>query len=195
MKIINQVVFTCVVILSGCVRHSPAPPLVDGNSQEYKTLGVKPIPISQGVDLYIYQNEHYVWLCYDYPDGSFGTLDMKLKTDALDEAINLHVSGQLGEWLVSKPETAPTNPESDRWWNNEGWIANPIWINGMDTTGTKPRYRFKNAKAREVQLSKSRFGKGSWQMQLEIRAIKQPDGTFAAVNFPQDSSAFVLDVN
>ena len=162
----------------------PASPLVDGNCQEYATLAAERIALSAQVTLQIYQNADYVWFCYSYPDGSFATLDLELQAPGLAEPVNLHVSAQLGEWPLAKPELAPDTPESDRWWNAQGWTANPIWINGMDTSGEKPRYRFKNAGARELQLSKQRFGRGEWRYVLKIGSVKAADGSFQDLRFP-----------
>jgi len=192
-KIIATISFLAICIMS-CAPPEKAPPLVDGDINEYAALGVTPIQLADSVDLYLYQDDYYVWIGFDYPTGSYGTMDMKLKTEATPEMLNLHVSGQIGEWVASQPETAPANPESEMWWNNRGWIANPVWINGMDTTGPNPRYRFKNASARELQLSKDRFGRGKWELLLDIRAIRQKDGSFGSLRFPKDSGVFEFDV-
>lgn len=162
----------------------PAPPLVDGNCSEYKTLPTDSIQLDPQVKLYLYQDRSYVWFCYTYPPGSFGTLDLQVLAPMLGKPINLHVSGQLGEWPADQPEAAPENPESDKWWNNVGWIANPVWINGMDRTGEKPRYKFKNSPARELQLSKSRFGSGDWQLKFEIRSVKAQDNRMYNLSHP-----------
>lgn len=168
------------------------PPLVDGDCNEYSGLKAKRIAISNDITLNIFQDKHFVWLCYGYPEGSFASVDLKLKTPALSETLNLHVSAQLGEWLAGKPELIPPNAESDLWWNAKGWTANPVWINGMDRTGEQPRYRFKNAKARELQLSKRRFGRGEWRFSMEIRRIKGGDGNFYDVLFPRGGGFYTL---
>lgn len=161
----------------------PAAPLVDGNCSEYRQLKSDSVQLDANVKLFLYQDRDYVWMCYTYPAGSYGTLDLQVLTPTLGKPINLHVSGQLGEWQADTPEAAPENPESDKWWNNVGWIANPVWINGMDRSGEKPRYRFKNSPARELQLSKKRFGTGSWQVKFEIRSIKASDNLYN-LSFP-----------
>ncbi|HJU55467.1 MAG TPA: hypothetical protein VJ715_12875 [Pyrinomonadaceae bacterium] len=170
------------------------PPLVDGSCEEYARLRAKRVAVSKDVELHVYQDKHYVWMCYSYPEGSFGTVDVKLKTAALPAPLNLHVSAQLGEWPADKPELAPQNAESELWWNAVGWTANPVWINGMDRSGEKPRYRFKNAKARELQLSKRRFGRGAWSFSMEIRSIKGGDGKLYDVVFPKAGESYSLKV-
>ena len=161
-----------------------APPMVDGDCAEYSALHAQNIGISKEVGLHIFQDKYFVWFCYTYPDGSFGTADLKMKTKTIPNGLNLHVSAQLGEWPMDKPELAPKNPESEMWWNHNGWTANPVWINGMDRSGAQARYRFKNAKAREIQISKRRFGIGEWLFSLEIRSIKGSDGKTFDLTFP-----------
>ena len=146
---IHSIAAFAVLLLSILNASAQAPPLVDGNCSEYARLKATRLVVSKDVDLHIFQDRHFVWLCYTYPDGSFATADLKLTAPALTYAINLHVSAQLAEWPVDKPDLAPKNPESDSWWNATGWTANPVWINGMDRSGASPRYKFKNAKARE----------------------------------------------
>jgi hypothetical protein len=169
-------------------------PMVDGDCGEYTNLGAESVSLSKDVTLKIFQNEDYVWMCYGYPEGSFGTLDLVVKTDSLKDAVNLHASAQLGEWPADNPELVPKSAESDLWWNVKGWTANPVWINGMDTTSPKPQYRFRNAKARELQLSKDRFGSGEWRLTLNIRRVKGNDGEFYDITFPKDGSQYILKV-
>ena len=185
-----------IVVIFGCTPEiKEEPPLIDGSVADYQRLGIAPVSISEEVNFYQYQNEHYVWLAYDYPDGSYGTIDLKLVSPNLSDTLNLHVSGQIGEWWVEKGSPRPDRPESDLWWNHQGWYANEVWINGMDTTGGNARYKFKNGKAREIQLSKARFGKGVWNLQLNINAIRTNEGAFKSVRYPSDSTFFELNVH
>ncbi len=170
-------------------------PLIDGKYDDYITLEIEPINIYEGVDLYIYQNEHYVWIAYSMPEGSYGPLDMHIKTDKVGDYLNLHVSGQNGEWYLNEPSTSPDGPESDKWWNMNGWNANVVWPNGIDQNGDNFRYKFKLANARELQLSKARFGKGSWNIKMKIGSIKEKDGTYGKFEFPKDDSFFTIEVN
>lgn len=163
-------------------------PLVDGRCDEYAEIGVAPIAISEDVNLYIIENKDYVWISYCFPEGSFGTLDMEIKTETLTDPLNLHISVQLGEWETAKPETAPMVPESDKWWDIEGWTANPIWPNGMDFSEEEPQYQIKNGDAREIQLSKARFGSGKWEIRMKINSIKNSDGKYYNIQFPEDDS-------
>jgi hypothetical protein len=180
--------------LTGAHAASLAPPLVDGDCGEYPGLGVKPLALAPEVDLFVYQDQHYVWLCYTYADNSYGTVDLRLETPALSAPLNLHVSAQIGEWPAEEPEAAPEGPQSDRWWNAEGWIANPVWPNGLDESGETVRPRYKNDPARELQLSRERFGQGKWRFSLKIGLLRGADGKFHEVNFPADGSLHTLVV-
>ena len=192
-------IFLIAFSLVGCNKNiknceTKAPPLVDGDIRDFIDLGVKPIKITDDVNLYIYQNLHYVWLGYSYPKDSYGTMDMELITPKIKDTLNLHVSAQIGEWPLNKPHLAPQKPESDKWWNMKGWIANEVWPNGMDKSGQTPRYQFKNGKARELQLSTKRFGKGIWKFKLNIRSIKGKKNKFYNTSFPSDKSFYKLEL-
>jgi len=186
------------IILLSCTQNTisePVPPLVDGSIKEYSALGVEPISLMDDVNLYIYQNQHYVWIAFDYPENSFGTMDLKMVTPNVADTINLHVSAQLGEWFTKKGSPKPETSTSELWWNMNGWYANEVWVNGMDRSGETPQYNFKNASAREMQISKARFGKGIWNFKLDIRAIKLPDGTMGSTSFPKNDNFHSLKVN
>lgn len=175
-----------VALLCGapCAFAAPASPMLDADCSEYPALGAVRQQVAPGVDLYIHQDEHYVWLCYTFPAGSMGQLDMQLQAPALTSALNLHVSAQLGEWPLDRADLQPLTPESDLWWETSGWTGTVLRIHGMDTSGPKPRYRWKDSRAREVQLSKARFGRGEWRFSLEIHQVRNGAGALGEVRFP-----------
>lgn len=185
---------TLLVLFSCEAPHRKAPPLVDGSCAEYEDLSARSINISDDVTLNLYQDDHYVWLCYCYPEGSYGILDMEIASPGLTEPLNLHVSAQLGEWPLDNPELQPQDAQSDLWWNHKGWTANEVWPNGMDRSGETARPLFKNALARELQMSKDRFGRGEWKLKLSINAV-QTDSGFVRLKFPEDDSSLILQVN
>ncbi len=117
-----------------------------------------------------------------------------LEAPELDSPLNLHVSAQLGEWPANQPEAAPKNPQSDQWWNHEGWTANEVRPNDTDRSGDAPRPKFKNADARELQLSKAHFGKGDWKMKFNIRALRTASG-MAGLTFPEGDESHILNAN
>ncbi len=170
-------------------------PLVDGDCSEYSQLPAQRIDAGSGVVLHIYQDEHYVWLCYSYPPGSDGQFDMKLKTEKLPNPLNLHVSAKLGEWPVDREDLQPKNPESDLWWNQKDWIGTTSMSRGMDVSGPKPVSRLKYPPGRELQIAKKRFGHGEWQFALTIYRVKSPDGKLFDLQFPADGSYYTLMTN
>ena len=108
--------------------------------------------------------------------------------------MNPHISAQLGEWPLGDTTLQPKILESDLWWNTNGWTANPIWMNGMDKSVDPYNYRFKNGTAREMQLSKERFGRGKWKFNLNISSIKGKDGEYYNIEFPEKNDFYTLEV-
>ena len=206
----ESLIGACLLALSACAQPQdpqtstlssttaslpPSSPLVDGLCDEYSALGAEPIAVSEEVELFIHQNAHSVWLCYSYPEGSFGMMEMFIDTDALPEPLTLHVSAQLGEWPTDQPELAPQEANSDLWWNHSGWVSNAVWFNGMDRSGDRAEVIFKSSPAREIQLSKARFGRGDWQFRLEIRGIRTADGTSTTAEFPSGGEVYILSAD
>ncbi len=187
----------------GCAAPPPAPapgaplaaPLVDGDCGEYAALGAGAVAVAPGVDLYAYQDPHHVWLCFTVPRGGFGILDLRIEAPALAEALNLHVSAQLGEWPADRPEAAPANALDERWWKVEGWTANPLRFRGVDRTEEPAQAQFESAPARELQLAKARFGRGEWRLGFSILAVRPEDGAFGDVEFPAGGSLYALTVH
>lgn len=175
------------------------PPMIDGQCDEYSELGAMSMKIDDAVTLQIYQNQHFVWLCYNYPDGSYGTLDMIVDAPGLKEAMNLHISAQLGEWPAEKPDMAPSESNSPLWWNHKGWTANEVWFNGyrMHETdnGEEQVANWRNAPAREIQLSKTYFGRGEWKLRLDINAIQGKDDKSYSIVYPSEDKFYTLKVN
>ncbi|MCE7993432.1 MAG: hypothetical protein HEP71_15705 [Roseivirga sp.] len=185
-----------IVLFSSCRQTAQkAPPLIDGQCTEYERLNAKTISLAHGVKLHIYQDQHYVWLCYCYREGSFGILDMKLETSQLDGPLNLHVSAQLGEWPLNKPELQPENSTSEKWWNHNGWTANAVWLNGLNRTEENTSPNWRNPLAREIQLSKDRFGRGEWKVKMNIGSIMTAEGALEGIVFPEGDKPYLLQVN
>lgn len=166
--------------------------MVDGRCDEASYAENASVELGAEVTLYRYIDEHYVWLCYDYLDGSYGTLDLEVSTPTLGRAINLHVSAQLGEWWADEPESAPQTADSDQWWEISGWTSNVVWMNGMNDEADPPQINFKNAQARELQLSKARFGSGPWHLRFNIRALSLPDGGRTSIVYPPEGEAAMV---
>jgi hypothetical protein len=74
-------------------------------------------------------------------------------------------------------------------------MSNVVWLNGMDRSGEEPQINFKNAESREIQISKSRFGKGTWKLRFNIRAITEAHGERYEINYPENDQYYRLLVN
>lgn len=146
--------------------------------------------VSDDITLYLFQDRDYVWLCYTLPENSFGMADLTLAAPALKQRMNLHVSAQLGEWPADEPSAAPAGPDSPQWWNQRGWSGTTVPFNGAKATldaAAKPRvdYNFRMTRARELQLSKQRFGRGEWRWHIDIRNIADGKGGQKSLRFPK----------
>lgn len=171
----------------------PGYPLLDGACDEYPALAQSKYRIADDVDLYLFQDRDYVWLCYTLPENSFGMTDLTVDAPGLAKALNLHVSAQLGEWPAEEPDAAPPSPDSPKWWNHRGWSGTTVPFNGasasLDETG-KPKvdYNFRRTRTREMQLSKARFGRGEWRWRIEIRNVADGKGGQRSLRFPEKGS-------
>ena len=169
-------------------------PLLDGACGEYADLGAEAVSLPQGMTLFVFQDQRYVWLCATLPPESLGPVDLVIDAPGLDAPRNLHVSAQLGEWLAGDEDGAPDTAESDRWWQVAGWSAIPVRFNGYQGEGDAHRAKFIPSEAREFQLSKTHFGRGSWSLSFEFGLIKSPDSGFQSVTFPGDTaSPFIIE--
>ncbi|HEX7029039.1 MAG TPA: hypothetical protein VF254_00405 [Gammaproteobacteria bacterium] len=157
----------------------PAEPMLDGDCDEHVELAESVYEINEKVTLYITEREDHVWFCYTVPEGRMGVLDLTVDSPGLEQALNLHVSAQLGEWPANDPGAAPAGPEDPRWWNVAGWHANTLRFRGMRETEQGRYPVFRSAHAREMQLAMGRFGTGVWKLVFAIdshsrRAIRWP---------------------
>lgn len=195
-------IISLAILLSSTVAKgnpSEIPPMIDGRCDEYSGKNASQVKMDEAVTLHIYQDKHFVWLCYNYPEGSFGTLDMRIEAPGLEEALNLHISAQLGEWPADKPDQAPTKGDSPMWWNHKGWTANEVWFNGyrMRETekGEEQVANWRNAPAREMQLSKKHFGQGEWKLRFKIYAIQGKDDKRYELVYPSEETFYILKTN
>ena len=174
-------------------KGSPTP-MVDGSCSEYGNLETKTFELPNNIKLNFYQNADFVWFCYSHNKESYSWLDLEVSAPNIKHPINLHVSAQLGEWPLNNPEQKPTLPESDLWWNNVGWIANTNRWNGSMTMGEQTFPKFKPSTAREIQLSKDRFGTGKWHVRFKINNVFDVNGKFINVEYPISEKSLLLDI-
>jgi hypothetical protein len=183
-------ILTCTfALLTALPAHALQTPLLDGRCSEYPELGALSQDLDQGVRLWIYQNDDYVWMCLGLPELSFGTLDLALDAPKLESPRALHVSAQLGEWPLDQPELAPPDANSPLWWQVRGWTANTLRFNGMESGEDSGKARFQPSEARELQFAKARFGIGTWRFRFDLHAVKGGDGLWHTIQFPAASEA------
>ena len=193
-----------IVLLVSLISHTTAhaessqiPPIIDGRCEEYKKQKSIQIKMDDFVTLYVYQNQHFVWLCYNNTEGGTGLLDLRIEAPGLKKAMNLHISAQLGEWPADKPEMAPTEGTSADWWNHKGWTANTVWFNGYrmrtSETGEEQVANWRNAPDREMQISKERFGRGEWKLRFNIYMLRGKDDKPYDLVYPSKEQFYVLD--
>lgn len=114
----------------------------------------------------------------------------------LPHPLNLHVSAQLGEWRADDPESAAKAPTDALWNESPGWGSNSntkAWVKGKDG---EMKEIWARPKAREMQLSKARFGRGEWKAHLKLSSVYNGDPRMATVLFPSkdgESWDFTVD--
>lgn len=185
---IRSIAAAAALFVAGC--SGGAYPTLDGACDEYAGLKAEMQPLGDNVRLLIFQDAANVWLCAALPPESYGTLDLVIEAPALAEALNLHVSAQLGEWPANDPEAAPASAGAEGWWKISGWSAFPMRMNGFIERADGRRPNYLHSPGRELQLSKARFGKGDWRLRLAFQGIASDDGNYTTVTFPSDDEAW-----
>lgn len=168
----------------------PAYPLLDSRCDEYPGLAQQQHTIAPGMKLFAFQDRDYVWLCYTIPTPNNAPLDMIVTAPALTEPLDIHVSAQLGEWPANREELAPKDASSDMWWNHRDWGAITIPFNGS-TPDSKTKWKY--MPGRELQIAKTRFGRGSWKLRFKIYNVALEGAEPATIEFP-NTGDFELNV-
>ena len=157
-------------------------PMLDGRCDEY--AGAETHALGGSVRMFLTQTRDHVWLCFAVPEGSYGTLDLRIEAPRLPKALNLHASAQLGEWVADDPAAAPKNGRDPLWWRLGGWWANVVRAGGV--IGGQIDYR--TLTGREIQLSKARFGRGDWRVSANLSDVAAPAGQMSAVKWPANGT-------
>jgi hypothetical protein len=163
-------------------------PMLDGRCDEYRP-GAQAIELDHGVRLHLAQTRDHVWLCFSVPEGSYGTLDLRVESPQLANAMNLHASAQLGEWAADDPAAAPKNAQDPLWGRVHGWWANVVGFEGISETPEGPQVSYRTLTAREIQLSKARFDRGEWLLLATLSDIAVPEGQASTVRWPAKGAA------
>jgi hypothetical protein len=90
---------------------------------------------------------------------------------------------------------AEVTAESDRWWKVHGWWSNAVSWNRMQETEQCTHPNFQACEGRELQLSKSRFGRGIWRLKLSIGSARDAGGGMKWVVIPpKEQEQIVVDI-
>lgn len=157
------------------------PPLLDGVCEPGVWNVAKALALDGGVELRLLQDRRYVYLCASLPPGSFGSTDIFIALPN-GRRHNLHVSAQVGE-----REWTGTGWPEWRFGNQQDWYGPPVAFAGLRRPSDGlAQPRFAMAVGREVQIAKSKFGRGPWRLRLELRALGADQAGVAV--FPKGSS-------
>jgi hypothetical protein len=168
---------------------SGPPVLLDAKCDAAEYANAARHDIGGGVTLRARHDADYVYLCLMLPAQSLGTMDLFLQPVSGGPMYNLHISAQVGERIFA----------GGAWpdWtfgNERAWYGPPVAFRGMARRpdGTA-RPDFSESEAREVQLTRARFGNGPWKVRLEVRALgpdKRGEVVFPAGSTDTNSKAW-----
>lgn len=161
---------------------APRPILLDGSCGEDAWRAAARTEVGEGVALLVMQDPGNLYLCWTLPPDARG-VDLYLQ--APDGSMhNLHTSARVGE----RTRGTAGWPEW-RWENHIGWFSPPYSFTGARRLddGTLA-YDFALTPAKEMQVSKDRFGRGRWRIYTEV-VVRKPDGKLGPVSFPKDADA------
>ena len=150
--------------------------LLDGRCEAAYGAGAQ-IPLGHGLTLSAMRHERLLMLCVALPAGSWGVLDLYLKTPKVTTPLNVHASAKLGERALE----ASGWPQWT-WWNENGWASPVVAWSGCaggggsgasgSTAGNECRADFAPRGDREIHLDIDRFGSGDWRAMLELHQIR-----------------------
>jgi hypothetical protein len=123
--------------------------------------------LGEGVVLRFKHDAHHAYLCLTLPPESLGAIDLYLQSDAAQRPWNLHASAQLGE----KQRGADGWPPDWTWGNERGWYSPAVPFRGLQSGEHGSHVAFGDIAAREIQLSRVRFGPGPWRLMFELHAL------------------------
>src|SRR5688500_10722687 len=98
-------------LIAAAVQAAAVEPMLDGRCDDHRA-GAAVAALGGGVSAYVRETRDHVWLCFALPPDSHGTTDVRIEAPALEAALNLHASAQLGEWAADEPSAAPKDGAS-----------------------------------------------------------------------------------
>lgn len=139
--------------------------LIDGKKEKNEWEGANKTYITQGIDMYTIQDDHYLYLCIDYDTSlyrkNYVDLFFELGQDSL---LNLHSSSQLGERTLKGNEWTDRDPPTP-WGYYDGWTANRVVF-------SREKKEYIPYKAIEFQISKSRLPKDKLKVAIQTRDLE-----------------------
>ncbi|HET7537473.1 MAG TPA: hypothetical protein VFJ90_13520 [Candidatus Didemnitutus sp.] len=150
-------------------------PLVDQNISLEEWRGAGKIELPGGAQLWVMQNNEYIFLCVKAPKPAVFGVDLFI-ADATGKIVDLQASAFLGE----RTAEAGKWPEW-KWWNNVDWTATIV---PYDLKDGRPDFRPTYGK--EFQLSKHRFNGKNYLLRLAYQFGR--DG--APLTFPVGAPEF-----
>jgi hypothetical protein len=161
--------------------YSPDPVLLDSRCEASEYGRAVRQDLGRGVTLYAMHGRAHIFLCASLPPRSLGSLDLYLQSPRGGPITRLHLSRQLGE--VTHPEGSEPDPK---------FRVHPDWSGPTNEILSFRDRQFDFVQAREVQLSKARFGKGPWRVRLVLAELG-PDQE-SIVEFPGKGSWNLLQL-
>lgn len=147
------------------------PVLLDGRLGTDEWKDAAQLPLGDVARVYVKESDGFIWLAVEFLAAPTGTLDLYL-TAADGKLYDLHASAKLGERVLTSAEWG----NEWTWWNNEGWTATFARIDTFE-----PR-RFKDDKAREFQIARSRFPGKEWRVMFDV--MTRVDQNWSTTRFP-----------
>lgn len=132
-------------------------------------------------ELLVQQDDDTVYLCVPLPPDSYGTMDLYVLPAGTTQPVNLHASAQVGE-----RQRTPEGWPDWTFGNYHGWYSPPVALSASSVVDGRARLTFGAVAAREVAISKAKFGSTRWQFMIEIRALGS--GKTGSVRFPAAAS-------
>lgn len=131
-------------------------PMADTHLSGEEWRGAGRVELPGGAQLWLLQNDDYIFLCVRGPRPSVFGVDLFI-ADSTGRVVDLRAAAQLGE----RTAEAGKWPAEWTWWNNVGWTATIVPYELKDG-----RPEFLPTAGKEFQLSKRRFSDKTYRIRL-----------------------------
>ena len=155
---------------------SGKPVMVDGKIEPGEWSDAAEVNMPDGGRLYLKFVDDFVCVAVLFPASRSGFTDLYIASEG-GNIDDLHASAKLGERRLHDGKW----PDWNRWWNNNGWVANVSHVASFE------KRTFMPANAREYQIKRSRFGGQVWRLMLDM-SLDSEQGEYTVVRFPESAS-------